>query len=73
MKHFIAITTALALTACSTSEMVSIAASECDQIGYAVGSIEHTQCTERGYRNIDAEQDAAIGAAFWLLVLEAAY
>lgn len=63
----------MTLTACTTTEMVSIAQNECAQIGYAQGTAEHTQCTERGYRNIDAQQDAAIAGLAWWAVLEAAY
>ena len=63
----------LTLTACTTTDMVSIAQNECAQIGYAPGTAEHTQCTERGYRNIDAQQDAAIAGLAWWAVLEAAY
>ena len=63
----------LTLTACTTAEMVGMAQNECAQIGYAPGTPEHTQCTERGYRNIDAQQDAAISGLAWWAVLEAAY
>lgn len=64
---------ALALAACTPTEMASIASDECRVIGYASGTIQHIQCTERGYRNMDAQQDAAIEAlAVWAL-LEAAY
>jgi len=73
MKTLIITATILSLTACTTSEMVAIAADECAEIGYKPSSAEYTQCTERGYRQIDAQQDAAVGAAVWWAILEAAY
>lgn len=73
MKPIIAITAAAFLSACSTAEMVAISQTECDQIGYAAGTPEHTACVERGYRTRNAQQDALIGAVGWLAVLEAIY
>lgn len=73
MKLALTLVAALALTACTTTEMVGIAASECSQIGYAPGSAEHTACVERGFRTKDAQQDAAIQTAAWWAALELAY
>lgn len=73
MKIALTLITALALTACTPTEMVSIAQGECSQIGYALGTAEHTACVERGYRNMDAQQDAAIQTAAWWAALELAY
>lgn len=69
----VAIITALALSACTTTEMVTIAQNECAQIGYAVGTAQHTECTERGYRGVKAQQDAAVTNLAWWAILEAAY
>lgn len=73
MKQIIAITLTALLSACSTSEMVAMSQVECNQIGYAAGTPEHTACVERGYRTRDAQQDALISTAGMWAVLEAIY
>lgn len=65
MKTIILVISAIpimAMTACSTSEMVEKAHSECVKIGYEVGSPEYNACVERGYRQKSATQDAAVAA-----------
>jgi len=70
----IALTAIAALiTGCSTAEMVTAAQGECNAIGYAPGTVQHTECTERGYRGQAAAQSEAVNTfALWALI-EAAY
>ena len=74
MKN-LALIAALALAGCTTEQMVTASADECAQIGYADGSTEHAQCTERGFRTKSATQDAAIGTAAttaaWIVLVDA--
>jgi hypothetical protein len=73
MKFFAAITFAAILAGCSTAEMVTYAQGKCNAIGYAPGTAQHTECTERGYRGQAAAQADVIGTfALWALI-EAAY
>lgn len=64
MKHFTIITAAaLALGACTaTPEMIDAQKSRCTQVGYAPGTPEHAQCTERGTAQQQATQNAVAGA-----------
>jgi formiminotetrahydrofolate cyclodeaminase len=73
VKYAIAFAALVGFTACTTTEMVTVAASECDSIGYAKGTPEHTACTERGFRQKDALQDQIVKDAAWWAVLELAY
>jgi len=73
MKTIAAIVIAVTLAGCSTAEMVTYAQGECNAIGYAPGTVQHTECTERGYRGQAAAQADVIGTfALWALI-EAAY
>ena len=73
MKHIIAITTAIILGACTDAELIDISQGQCDQIGYAPGTAEHTQCVERGFRGTKAAQDEAISNAIIGTALMAAF
>ena len=73
MKTIAVITIAAIMTGCSTAEMVTAAQGECNAIGYAPGTVQHTECTERGYRGQAAAQSEAVNTfALWALI-EAAY
>lgn len=63
----------LALGACTPVELVSAAKGECDLIGYAAGTPEHTACVERGYRDASAAQEQIATELAWWAILEAAY
>ena len=61
------------LAGCTKAEMVTAAQGECNAIGYAPGTVQHTECTERGYRGQAAMQaDVASDLFLWALI-EAAY
>ena len=64
MKHLTIITAAaLALTACTaTPEMIEAQKDRCTQVGYAPGTPEHAQCTERGTAQQQATQNAVTGS-----------
>jgi len=70
----IALTAIAALiTGCTTAEMVTAAKGECDAIGYAPGTVQHTECTERGYRGQAALQAEVATDLFLWALIEAAY
>jgi len=75
-KTITAIIGAATLAACTDAEMIQQAHGQCDQIGYAKGSAEYTQCVERGFRGTKAAQDAAIagtGAALTTAAILSAF
>ena len=76
-KTIAAITLALTAAACTDAEMIQQAHSQCEEIGYAKGSQQYTECVERGFRGTKAAQDAAIaGTAAGILtggILSAIY
>lgn len=59
----------LGLSACTaTPQMIEAQKSRCTQLGYAVGSLEHAQCADRGTIQQQGMQNAAAGAAAGLAV-----
>lgn len=63
MKTTIAIIAIATLTACTaTPEMIEAQKDRCTQVGYAPGTTEHAQCTERGTAQQQAAQNATAGA-----------
>ncbi|WRH62086.1 MAG: hypothetical protein RSE12_17190 [Fuscovulum sp.] len=60
------------LAACATPEQLAQGAkNECDAIGYKPGTPQYVECTERGYRTMDAQQDAAAAAVTTAVLIEA--
>lgn len=63
MKPIITLVAALALTACTaTPEMIAAQKDRCSQVGYAIGTIDHAQCTERGTAQQQQTQNAVAGS-----------
>ena len=55
---------AATLTACTaTPEMIAAQKDRCTQLGYALGTIEHAQCAERGTGQQQAAQNAVAASA----------
>lgn len=65
MKRTIAaITMAASLAACTaTPEMIAAQKDRCSQVGYAPGTLDHAQCTERGTAQQQNTQSALVGTA----------
>jgi len=61
------------MTGCTATEMVTAAQGECNAIGYAPGTAQHTECTERGYRGQAAMQASIASDLFLWALIEAAY
>jgi hypothetical protein len=73
MKPIIATLALATLAACSTEQMVAQAQGECEQMGYAVGTTEHANCTERGFRQREAQAAAVTGTITAGAILSAFY